>query len=228
MARTQNKPTSPNLESAAKPKDRTHQKSAKVPTQQRILLAAAQLFSAQGYAGTSTRDIAEHVGITQPGLYRHFKTKDEILYRLAVEILEPWAKRADAERTSRAGEAVRLARLVRGICHEINESPYPAAFLLTEPALKHPDIKPAARHYRRVERTIDQLLKDGIENNTFRPVPVSLSRHAIMSLTDLLIFPAGGSAEDKVNLIVEFAMRGVLRDGADTAGILEATLDEVD
>lgn len=45
---------------------------------QRIIDAAEQLFMLQGFAATSTRQIAEKVGITQPNLYYHFPNKEEI------------------------------------------------------------------------------------------------------------------------------------------------------
>ncbi|MEC5182326.1 TetR/AcrR family transcriptional regulator [Arthrobacter sp. CG_A4] len=44
-----------------------------------ILDAAAELFTTQGYATTSTRSIADAVGIRQSSLYHHFGTKDDIL-----------------------------------------------------------------------------------------------------------------------------------------------------
>lgn len=44
-----------------------------------ILDAAAELFTTHGYATTSTRSIAEAVGIRQSSLYHHFRTKDDIL-----------------------------------------------------------------------------------------------------------------------------------------------------
>src|SRR5271165_5973830 len=44
-----------------------------------ILDAAAELFSSLGYAGTSTRRIADAVGMRQASLYHHFATKDDIL-----------------------------------------------------------------------------------------------------------------------------------------------------
>jgi AcrR family transcriptional regulator len=44
-----------------------------------ILDAAAELFTAQGYARTSTRQIADAVGIRQASLYHHFGTKDDIV-----------------------------------------------------------------------------------------------------------------------------------------------------
>jgi AcrR family transcriptional regulator len=47
-----------------------------------ILDAAAELFTELGYAGTSTRAIAERVGIKQASLYYHFAGKDELLLEL--------------------------------------------------------------------------------------------------------------------------------------------------
>jgi AcrR family transcriptional regulator len=44
-----------------------------------ILDAAAELFTTQGYAATSTRAIADAVGVRQSSLYHHFATKDDIL-----------------------------------------------------------------------------------------------------------------------------------------------------
>ncbi|MDH6246014.1 TetR/AcrR family transcriptional regulator [Mycobacterium sp. OTB74] len=46
---------------------------------EQILDAAAELFTTQGYANSSTRRIAEAVGVRQASLYHHFATKDDIL-----------------------------------------------------------------------------------------------------------------------------------------------------
>lgn len=47
-----------------------------------ILQAAAELFVNRGFAATSTRDIAEKVGIRQASLYYHFEGKSGILAEL--------------------------------------------------------------------------------------------------------------------------------------------------
>ncbi len=51
-------------------------------TQQRILQAALELFSEQGFATTSVRDIAARAGITHVGLIHHFPSKDDMLVRI--------------------------------------------------------------------------------------------------------------------------------------------------
>ncbi|MGH3971821.1 MAG: TetR/AcrR family transcriptional regulator [Pseudonocardiaceae bacterium] len=50
---------------------------------------SAHLFVDQGYAGTSTRDIAEAVGIRQASLYYHFAGKPEILAELLEMTVRP-------------------------------------------------------------------------------------------------------------------------------------------
>ncbi|GAB2649570.1 TetR/AcrR family transcriptional regulator [Prescottella soli] len=47
-----------------------------------ILDAAAELFTTRGFTGTSTRMIADAVGIRQASMYHHFATKDDILAAL--------------------------------------------------------------------------------------------------------------------------------------------------
>lgn len=54
-----------------------------------ILDAAGELFTTLGYTGTSTRTIAEAVGIRQASLYHYFKTKDDILCALLSQTVVP-------------------------------------------------------------------------------------------------------------------------------------------
>ena len=69
----------------AKPAKRLTRASAD-PTRDRILAAAAELFSERSFAGAGTRDIAARAGVTQPLLNYHFRSKDE-LWRAVVDAL---------------------------------------------------------------------------------------------------------------------------------------------
>lgn len=51
-------------------------------TKERILEEAVRLFSKRGYAGTSMNDIAMQLGVTKAALYKHYKSKQEILERI--------------------------------------------------------------------------------------------------------------------------------------------------
>ncbi|WP_054816109.1 TetR/AcrR family transcriptional regulator [Nocardia arizonensis] len=52
-----------------------------------ILDAAGELFTTNGYANTSTRAVADAVGIRQASLYHHFAAKDDILDALLAETI---------------------------------------------------------------------------------------------------------------------------------------------
>jgi AcrR family transcriptional regulator len=60
-----------------------------VTARDEILDAAGELFTTTGYAGTSTRAIAEAVGVRQASLYHYFKTKDDILCTLLEQTVAP-------------------------------------------------------------------------------------------------------------------------------------------
>jgi AcrR family transcriptional regulator len=53
-----------------------------------ILRAAAHLFADRGYRGVGVDEIGAAVGITGPGLYRHFRGKKDMLAKLLVGISE--------------------------------------------------------------------------------------------------------------------------------------------
>ena len=52
------------------------------PAKREILSAALKLFSRRGLAATSIRDIAEESGYTNPALYKHFESKEELALHL--------------------------------------------------------------------------------------------------------------------------------------------------
>ena len=47
-------------------------------TKEKILMAALDMFSQNGYAGTNIRELAESLGMGKSSMYRHFDSKEEI------------------------------------------------------------------------------------------------------------------------------------------------------
>jgi AcrR family transcriptional regulator len=81
-------------------------------TRERILEVAAKLFAQQGYAGTSVRDIAKELGIANPSIYYHFKSKVEVLVELLSQPLRS-IESAVADAKELSGEA-RTRRIIEG------------------------------------------------------------------------------------------------------------------
>lgn len=57
-------------------------------TRARILHVALELIADNGFAGTTTREIAERLGFTKAALYYHFHTKDELLEAILEPVLD--------------------------------------------------------------------------------------------------------------------------------------------
>lgn len=58
----------------------TRKKTAK---QARILEAAIEIFAEKGYAATSTSEIAKKAGVAEGTIFRHYKTKNDLLLAIA-------------------------------------------------------------------------------------------------------------------------------------------------
>mgnify|MGYP001812243501 FL=1 len=72
--------------------DGIHKQTKGERTAERILDVAESLFAAQGYDGTSLRQIADGAGIKEPGLYNHFVGKQALYEAVLYRALNPMAE----------------------------------------------------------------------------------------------------------------------------------------
>ena len=68
--------------SASPPRKRLSREESQAQTRTRLIDTAQQLFVANGYGGTSIRDIAERAGYSQGAFYSNFASKEEVLLEL--------------------------------------------------------------------------------------------------------------------------------------------------
>ncbi len=62
-------------------------------TKERILAAALDMFSRNGYAGTNIRELAASVGLVKSSTYKHFGSKEEIWNSLLDEMIAYYGER---------------------------------------------------------------------------------------------------------------------------------------
>lgn len=82
-------------------------------SRERILQAALGLFSRQGYAGTSIRDIARAAKLSQGLMYNYYAGKEELLQAIIARGMAE-ARAALPQPVEGAGAGDRLERLIRG------------------------------------------------------------------------------------------------------------------
>ncbi|SRR5581483_8446989 len=81
-----------------------------------IVAVAARLFAEKGFRGTTTRELASILNVTEPVLYRHFRTKRDLYHAIidakaregadAIAKLENWVDADDTAFLTRLGEHV--------------------------------------------------------------------------------------------------------------------------
>ncbi|MEN9801961.1 MAG: hypothetical protein RLZ37_1086 [Actinomycetota bacterium] len=75
------------LESPVSPRKSPRQERSRL-TVERILDAAARIFHEQGYAGSTTNDIADEAAVSVGSLYQYFPNKDALLVALTKRHIE--------------------------------------------------------------------------------------------------------------------------------------------
>jgi len=90
-------------------------------TRERIIAEAASVFNRQGFAGCSMQDVMEATGLEKGGLYRHFRSKEE----LAVESFRYALAQAVKLRTDKLDRSHGAVEHLRSIVKRFVESPSP-------------------------------------------------------------------------------------------------------
>jgi AcrR family transcriptional regulator len=132
-----------------KPPRKQQQRS--IRTKQKLLSAALEAFSENGYHGTSTRDIAKRAGVHHPLITYHFKNKGELWRAAADRIFSEFngkLARASEEQTGECPKA-RMSAMIRAYVH----------YAASNPALHKIMVQEASRPSERLDWLIDTHLR---------------------------------------------------------------------
>jgi AcrR family transcriptional regulator len=99
-------------------------------TRDRIEQAAIRLFVEKGVAETTVRDIAGAVGLSEGALYRHFDSKEELVWKTFERHYIAFATTLQALAASESTTRGKLAVMIRGFCQAHDEDPVLFKFLL--------------------------------------------------------------------------------------------------
>src|ERR1700722_8193974 len=79
------------------------------PTRERILDQAERLIAARGVYGFTLRDIAAPLRMRAPAIYKHYKSRDDVLIGVSRRFIALLAAQFDFKADSRPSEALRAA-----------------------------------------------------------------------------------------------------------------------
>lgn len=119
-----------------------------VGTRSQVLATALELFTTQGYEGTSLRQIAERLGMTKAAVYYHFPAKEHLVLELTRPFIDGVADLLSQARDDRAKRDPRQRRidLLDGYLDVLLANHQVVNLLARDPGTQlHPDIGQRAR-----------------------------------------------------------------------------------
>lgn len=192
-------------------------------TRERILVVASGLFAVQGFAGTSTRQVAEAVGIRQPSIFHHFATKTAILQELIHRDLGPARRHLAYWFESEGPVAPRFAAYLLEDLEWLMGSKFDNRGLYSDELLTRPEFAEEAGMRREFHGALERFVEAGVASGEFRDLDVRVARDMIVA-ANLDTIRATGSTRDTVgrtHSVVEFLLRGLLADPATVDRVME-------
>jgi AcrR family transcriptional regulator len=167
---------------------RTHRaRPARLPAEARradILAAAARCFGSRGFGGTTTRDIAAAVGITEAALYRYFPSKEAIY----TAILDGRMAAPDpvdrVEAAARAGDdAGVFGGLAQALLEAVEQDPTFLRLVLYSALEGHQLARPfQEKRIRRLRDFLTGYIERRVTDGAFRRVAPALAGRAFVGM----------------------------------------------
>jgi AcrR family transcriptional regulator len=136
---------------------------------EQLVKVATQVFAKGGYAATTTAEIAEAAGVTEPILYRHFKNKQELFVAIVQEVSEATVAHF-AELAAKESDPIRR---IRKVCSSIADHirKHAEAYHVLHGALTTSQDKRVLevikQHYAKMHGFFRQLIKQGQDGGAF-------------------------------------------------------------
>ncbi len=149
----------------------------------RLLAAAIDAFSATGFHGTTTRDIAAAAGMSPAALYVHHRSKEELLLLIAREGHDRTLALCEAAVAAGGSAVEQLDRLIEDFVrhHALNHTSarvvnYEMSALTDEHQAEIADLR------RRIDRVVRDLLERGSAAGEFATSDPAMTASALLSL----------------------------------------------
>ena len=197
-----------------------------------IVRAAAAGFGEVGYRAATLDAIAERAGISKVTLYRYVSSKEDLLSLVVERIIASFRQglRQIVEQRRPADETLR--RIIRYQVTLLAENlPFLTVFFSEESGLPAPMAAQAARAKREYDRTIERVVRQGVESGRLRALPPTLVVFGILGMCNWLhkwYRPQGPLSPGQIaDVFVDLLERGYLA-AADGAASRHDALARID
>lgn len=149
--------------------------------------SAAALFSENGFAATSVREVAERARITKAGLYYHIRGKEDLLFRICDRSIAAVLEGGYAVLESEAAPRARLAGIVRMHLEYFVRHPHNLRVLTREMGALSPE--PRARVATLEHEYLDLIrgvIREGQAAGVFAPVDATIAAFTVLTVMNNL------------------------------------------
>jgi AcrR family transcriptional regulator len=146
----------------------------------RMLKAAASCFNHKGYSGTSLKDVANHLGLTDAALYYYVRNKEELVYQCYLRAAELGREAMDRGRTEGRTGFEQALLYIRYHVEILVGDRGPVAIMSEIPSLKPIHRNEILKVSRRHSAGFEGILSAGIEDGSIAECDVRMTGNAIM------------------------------------------------
>ena len=185
------------------------------PPEEVILESARRLFAEQGYTATTTRQIADAVGVRQPALFHYFGKKIDIFLRIIEASIAPELRFIEAESARNLRPDARLYRYARFVVFNLSTnknvlgSPYGRSELMGE------EFRAFWKSLDKVTTTAKEHIQAGVSAGIFMDVDVDAAARQIFALIESPLNHrriSRAKALQNAELAATLVLRSLLRD----------------
>lgn len=146
----------------------------------RMLKAAALCFNRKGFSGTSLKDVAGHLGLTDAALYYYVRNKEELVYLCYLRAAELGKAALDAALAQGGSGLHRVRHYLLLHAEFMVGDPGPVAIMSEIPSLKPDHREEILALSRAHSARFEALLEEGIADGSIRPCDVRMTGNALM------------------------------------------------
>jgi AcrR family transcriptional regulator len=170
----------------------------------RVLRSAAHCFNQKGYSGTSLKDVADMLGLTDPALYYYVKNKEELVYLCYVRAADV-GREAMQRAVSEGGSGLeQVQRYLRYHIEIMVGDRGPIAIMSEIPSLQPEHRDEVLELSRQHSLNFEALLQRGISDGSIDDCDVRMTGNAIMGSINWIPKWFHGDAKMARKVIGEF------------------------
>ena len=170
----------------------------------RLLKAAAYCFNQKGYSGTSLKDVAKLLGLTDPALYYYVRSKEELVYLCYVRAADVGREAMELGIAEGRTGFEQVRRYLHYHVEFMVGERGPIAIMSEIPSLKPKHREEVLRLSRTHSKRFESLLETGIADGSIAPCNVRMTGNAIMGSINWIPKWYHGDAAMAEKIVAEF------------------------